>query len=79
MSSPRIGKSTGVISNAAITHATPAAAYANSVMRAWENDADMRGFPFTRACKDIAMQLIEKGTDINVSARYRYICTHGYA
>ena len=61
------GKSTGIITNTAITHATPAAAYANSVMRAWENDADMRLFPKTKACRDIAVQLIENGTDINVS------------
>lgn len=56
------GKSTGVVSTARLTHATPAACYAHTAGRDWEADADIfrarkdahdAGFP------DIARQLIE--------------------
>lgn len=51
------GKSTGVVSTARITHATPAATYAHTPHRGWENDAMI---PEQEApCKDIALQLIE--------------------
>jgi alkaline phosphatase len=53
----RAGLATGLISTARITHATPAAAYAESAKRDWESDADMKGEP--GSCKDIARQLIE--------------------
>ncbi len=51
------GKSVGIISTARITHATPAAAYAYSVHRGWEDD---RKIPAGCLQKDIALQLIEK-------------------
>lgn len=53
-----IGLSTGIVSTARITHATPAAAYAHTANRGWENDAEAarRG---GSACVDIARQLIE--------------------
>ena len=56
------GLSTGIVSTARLTHATPAACYAHSPARWWESDADIKtgnedayrsGFP------DIARQLIE--------------------
>jgi alkaline phosphatase len=53
------GLSTGIISTARVTHATPAACYAHSPDRNWESDADLppnarqSGFP------DIARQLVE--------------------
>ncbi|MEZ5425941.1 MAG: alkaline phosphatase [Pyrinomonadaceae bacterium] len=56
------GKSTGVVTTARLTHATPAACYSHSPDRNWESDADIfnsskeayqAGFP------DIARQLIE--------------------
>jgi alkaline phosphatase len=56
------GRSTGVVSTARLTHATPAACYAHTADRNWESDADIAsgsedahaaGFP------DIARQLIE--------------------
>jgi len=49
------GLSTGVVTTARLTHATPAVTYAHSVSRRWENDADL---PSTK-CKDIASQLID--------------------
>ena len=55
------GKSTGIISTARITHATPAATYAKSADRNWEDISDMKSDenPERADCKDIALQLIE--------------------
>ncbi|WP_417509397.1 alkaline phosphatase [Methylophaga sp.] len=64
------GKSTGIVTTARITHATPAATYAKSVDRDWEDVSDMpasvtrRGLP----CKDIAKQLVE--FESNLKNRY---------
>ncbi|PRD37068.1 UNVERIFIED_CONTAM: Alpi [Trichonephila clavipes] len=52
-----MGKSVGVISTARITHATPAAVYARTASRDWE---DNTGIPEGCAQKDIADQLIEQ-------------------
>ncbi len=52
-----MGKSVGVISTARITHATPAAVYARSVNRDWE---DVSLIPEGCAQKDIADQLIDQ-------------------
>lgn len=54
----RAGLSTGLVSTARITHATPAAAYAKVALRDWEADSDMRGAS-SDTCKDIARQLLE--------------------
>ena len=51
------GKSTGVVTTARITHATPAATYAKSASRDWEGNADI---PVDQTqCDDIALQLIQ--------------------
>jgi alkaline phosphatase len=57
----RAGKSTGIVTNTRVTHATPAAAYAISASRDWESNAPEN-------CNDIAYQLIhgEIGSKINV-------------
>lgn len=58
------GKSTGVISTARITHATPAATYAKSADRNWEDISDIEsadsenGTDCANAVEDIALQLI---------------------
>lgn len=52
------GKSTGVISTARITHATPAATYAKSADRNWEDDGDMPQAAKDAGCEDIASQLV---------------------
>jgi alkaline phosphatase len=52
------GMSTGIISTARITHATPAAAYAKSADRDWEDDGDMPDDAKAAGCEDIASQLI---------------------
>ncbi|WP_334078392.1 alkaline phosphatase [Microbulbifer sp. M83] len=47
-----LGKRTGVVSTARITHATPAATYAKAAERGWEYSAP-------EGCRDIAAQLVE--------------------
>lgn len=51
----QIGMSTGVVSTARLTHATPAAVYAVSPIREWENDSEMPDN--ARGCTDIASQI----------------------
>ncbi len=53
------GRSTGVVTTARLTHATPAATYAFSPERDWEDDGDLPAEAVERGCKDIARQLIE--------------------
>ncbi|ENM5739963.1 alkaline phosphatase [Vibrio mimicus] len=53
------GMSTGVISTARLTHATPAATYSHSVERDWEVDSNMSQTAHDAGCKDIASQLID--------------------
>ena len=49
------GLSTGIVSTARITHATPAAAYSEAASRDWEDDTEVG----ETGCKDIARQLVE--------------------
>ena len=53
------GKATGVVTTTAITHATPASAYAKSADRDWEVDSKLSTEAKTHGCKDIAQQLID--------------------
>jgi len=53
------GRSTGVVTNTRITHATPAGAYAHTPYRDWEADADMPPPAIAAGCQDIARQLVE--------------------
>lgn len=62
------GLSTGVISTARITHATPAATYAKSAERNWEDISDMPVEAVEQGCEDIASQLVNFET--NLEARY---------
>ncbi|MFO1320517.1 MAG: alkaline phosphatase [Burkholderiales bacterium] len=50
------GLSTGVVSSARVTHATPAACYAHITERDWEGDGDL---PADATVPDIAHQLID--------------------
>lgn len=52
----RAGLATGVISTAKLTHATPAATYAESASRGWEDDSSLGT---NSDCKDIATQFVE--------------------
>jgi alkaline phosphatase len=53
------GLSTGIVSTATITHATPAAAYAHTAQRDWEVDANMPDAAKAAGCIDIARQMVE--------------------
>ncbi|MGR9051331.1 MAG: alkaline phosphatase [Gammaproteobacteria bacterium] len=53
------GMSTGVVTTARITHATPAATYAHVMDRNFEDDRDAGGFSNPAGCADIASQLID--------------------
>ncbi|MEO9079468.1 MAG: alkaline phosphatase [Rhodanobacter sp.] len=53
------GMSTGAVSTARITHATPAATYAHAPERNWELDAELTPDAKAGGCKDIAAQLID--------------------
>ena len=53
------GLSTGVVSTARITHATPAACYAHSPNRDWEDDSNLASDARAAGFPDIARQLIE--------------------
>ncbi|MDF1831883.1 MAG: alkaline phosphatase [Porticoccaceae bacterium] len=53
-----LGLSTGIISTARITHATPAATYAHTIDRNYEDDRDASKFANPELCQDIASQLI---------------------
>ncbi|HAW74339.1 MAG TPA: alkaline phosphatase [Alteromonas australica] len=62
------GLSTGIVSTARITHATPAATYAKSADRNWEDISDMPEDAVTEGCVDIADQLVN--FESFVEARY---------
>lgn len=55
----RAGMSTGVVSTARITHATPAATYAHIADRNFEDDRSVSAASNPDACVDIARQLVE--------------------
>jgi alkaline phosphatase len=62
------GKSVGIVTTTRITHATPAAAYASSASREWET-YDGKIFSkqqFDEGCKDIASQLVDDASYIDV-------------
>lgn len=52
------GLATGIVSTARITHATPAAAYAETIERDWEDDTDVSPEGKAAGCTDIASQFV---------------------
>ncbi|NZA24874.1 alkaline phosphatase [Luteimonas sp. SJ-92] len=62
------GMATGIVTTTRITHATPAATYARSPDRIWENDARVPPAARALGCTDIASQLLEtrfgRGPDV---------------
>ena len=62
------GLSTGVVTTARITHATPAATYAHSAERNWEDVSDMTDEAISNGCEDIASQLVN--FEQNLESRY---------
>ena len=69
------GKSTGVVSTARITHATPAATYAKSADRNWEDVSDMPTEAVDAGCEDIASQLVNFET--NLEGRFAGVAVDG--
>jgi alkaline phosphatase len=53
------GLSTGTVSTARITHATPGGNYAHAASRDWESDADLPEEAVQNGCTDIATQLVD--------------------
>jgi alkaline phosphatase len=70
------GKSTGIVTTARLTHATPAATYAHSPERDWEGDSEMPKAARDQGCRDIAAQLIEfrdgDGPEVALGGGRRY-------
>lgn len=52
------GLRTGIVTTTRVTHATPAAMYAHSPDRNWENDAQLPPDAAAAGCRDIASQLV---------------------
>lgn len=69
------GMSTGVLSTARITHATPAATYAKSAERNWEDISDMTQQAKDAGCEDIASQLVN--FENNLENRFAGINVNG--
>jgi len=69
------GMSTGIVSTARITHATPAATYAKAADRNWEDVSDMPGEAISGGCEDIASQLVN--FEKNLEARYAGLDVNG--
>ncbi len=69
------GKATGIISTARITHATPAATYAKSADRNWEDISDMPEAAVTAGCEDIASQLVN--FESNLETRFADVDVDG--
>ena len=69
------GLATGVISTARITHATPAATYAKSADRNWEDVSDMPEDAVTGGCEDIASQLVN--FEANLESRFAGVDVDG--
>jgi len=64
----RAGLATGIVTTARVTHATPAALYAHSPSRFWEDDTWLTERAKTAAYPDVARQLIDyaEGNGIEV-------------
>ncbi len=69
------GLSTGIVTTARVTHATPAATYAKSPERDWEDNSELTAAALAAGCEDIASQLIN--FKANLLARYGGNATDG--
>lgn len=67
------GKSTGIVTNTRLTHATPAGAYAHVLDREWEAyDGKKFGKDlYNQGCRDIASQFVDENAHmINVNLKH---------
>lgn len=67
--------STGIVTTARVTHATPAATYAKSADRDWEDISDMPQAAVDAGCEDIASQLVN--LESNLEIRYEGVDVDG--
>lgn len=58
------GLSTGFVTSTRVTHATPAALYAKSAHRDWEDPSEMTESAIQGGCEDIASQLVNYETNL---------------
>ena len=65
------GKSTGVVTTAHITHASPAGNYAHTAERHWYADDDLSREAVNSGCVDIARQFLQSSDKITVRRRPR--------
>ena len=65
----RAGMATGVVTTARLTHATPAATYAHSAERNWEDNSALPESAVAAGCSDIAAQFVDfdEGDGIDVA------------
>ena len=77
------GLATGIVTTARLTHATPAAAYAELVNRDWEDDTEMKGAEGAEGCPDAARQFIDWDAgdhfEIALGGGRRHFLTHRQA
>ncbi|XP_072028161.1 alkaline phosphatase, tissue-nonspecific isozyme-like [Amphiura filiformis] len=66
VSAEQVGKSTGIVTTARITHATPANLYAHSASRHWEYDGKMPAQEAADGCIDIGAQFLENAAQVEV-------------
>lgn len=70
------GMTTGVVTTTRVSHATPAATFAHSAERNWENDAELPDAARAAGCTDIARQLVEtpfaRGFDVLMGGGRRH-------
>ena len=59
------GLSTGIVTTTRVTHATPAATYAKSPDRDWEDPSEMSQSAIDAGCQDIAAQFIAYQSNLN--------------
>lgn len=59
------GKRTGVVTTARLTHATPAATYAATAERDWEDDSEIPAAERAQGCLDIASQFVAHRETLN--------------
>jgi len=60
------GKSTGIVTSAHITHASPAGTYAHTSERGWYDDTELSADAIADGCVDIAQQLLDQSEKITV-------------
>jgi alkaline phosphatase len=66
------GKSVGIVTTTRVTHASPAGLYAHTASREWEafDNIEYTQKQFDDGCKDIAAQLIDDNSYINVIVKF---------